>query len=111
MSSNSNNGKDTPESYPIIIIGPGPVFPLGRIVATPNVLRAVTERDDLAIGVVRHGMADWGEVTHGDWLANDAAMIEGGRILSIYRSRKGVTFWIITEADRSATTVLLPEDY
>jgi hypothetical protein len=57
----------------------------------------------------RHQVGDWGDLGEEDWKENDAALHAGLRLLSVYRSASGVTFWIITEADGSAT-VLLPED-
>lgn len=59
----------------------------------------------------RHARGDWGDVGQEDWKANDLALQEGTRILSAYKSSEGIKFWIITEADRSSTTVLLPEEY
>ena len=56
-------------------------------------------------------MADWGEICDGDKLANDQDLVDGGRLLSAYSTLKGVKLWVITEADRSATTILLPEEY
>jgi hypothetical protein len=85
------------------------LFRLGHIVATPHALE-VLANEDIQTGITRHMGGDWGEVSPDDHSANDLALIEGTRILSVYRS-KGVKFWIITEADRSATTVLMPEDY
>lgn len=84
-------------------------FDLGRVVATPGALAALTQ-DDLLTALARHGAGDWGEVDAEDARANDRALGEGARLLSAYWSAGGVKFWIITEADRSATTVLLPED-
>jgi hypothetical protein len=59
----------------------------------------------------RHQACDWGEVDSEDQKANDLALITGERLLSAYRTSTGTKLWIITEADRSATTILLPEDY
>jgi len=59
----------------------------------------------------RHQRCDWGDVCPADRAANDLALEEGSRLLSVYKSTGGTPFWIITEWDRSATTVLLPEDY
>ena len=56
-------------------------------------------------------MGDWGELCDEDRVANDQALIQEARVMSVYTSSAGVTFWIITEWDRSVTTVLLPEDY
>lgn len=85
-------------------------FPLGQLLATTNALRRLS-MDDITGGLARHGRRDWGEVCEEDNAANDAALQDGARLLSAYRAKSGERFWIITEADRSATTVLLPEDY
>ena len=90
---------------------PGSVsVPLGRTVATPAALGAVSHAD-IAAALRRHAAGDWGDVTPDDRAANDAALKSGERLLSVYRSATGTTFWVLTEADRSATTVLLPDDY
>jgi hypothetical protein len=62
-------------------------------------------------GIRRHARRDWGEIDSEDWNANDRALLHGGRLFSAYHSARGVRFWVITEADRSVTTVLLPEEY
>ena len=86
-------------------------FRLGRIVATPHALKVISNQDILA-AISRHQTGDWGELTSAeDRVANDRSLVDGTRILSAYRSASGLKFWIITEADRSATTILLPEDY
>ena len=85
-------------------------IPLGQIVATPNALAHISQADIMA-ALLRHVGGDWGDVGAEDKLANDRAVVEGTRILSAYRAANGTKFWIITEADRSATTFLLPEDY
>jgi len=59
----------------------------------------------------RHLSGDWGDCEPKDAAANDLAVTEGTRLFSVYHSSSGTKFWIITEADRSATTVLLPDDY
>ncbi len=84
--------------------------PLGQTVATPAAL-SVLSQSDLVAALRRHAAGDWGEVDAHDRAANDDAVTSGERILSVYRSATGTTFWVITEADRSATTVLLPDDY
>lgn len=84
--------------------------PLGQIVATPAALGAVSHPDIVA-ALRRHAVGDWGEVDPDDRAANDDALKSGERLLSVYRSATGTTFWVLTEADRSATTVLLPDDY
>jgi hypothetical protein len=85
-------------------------FRLGRIVATPHALEVITT-DDILVGISRHQAGDWGEVDAEGRATNDQALVNRTRILSVYRSVKNAKFWIITEADRSATTVLMPEDY
>jgi hypothetical protein len=89
---------------------PVAVFRLGRIVATPNALRSLIQ-DDILLGIQRHQAGDWGNLTNDDRAANDSALVQGGRILSAYEATNGTKFWLITEADRSVTTILLPEDY
>jgi hypothetical protein len=87
-----------------------PKFALGRLVATPNALDAIPN-DEIQSALSRHLRGDWGTLDAHDWNVNESALKNGGRLLSSYRSSQNVTFWIITEADRSATTILLPEDY
>ena len=83
---------------------------LGQIVATQAAL-AVLSQSEIVAALRRHAAGDWGEVDAHDRAANDDALRSGERILSVYRSVTGTTFWVLTEADRSATTVLLPDDY
>lgn len=85
-------------------------FRLGRIVATPNALSQLTQ-EEILTGIQRHQAGDWGDVCADDKQANDQALVERTRILSAYHAANGTKFWIITEADRSSSTVLLPEDY
>jgi hypothetical protein len=61
--------------------------------------------------LARHALGDWGEVCAADARLNDQALGHGGRLLSAYTTSSGTKLWIITEADRSATTILLPEEY
>ena len=68
-------------------------------------------REDIVAAVNRHYVGDWGDVCNEDYQANEEALAEGGRLFSVYHDRAGVKFWIITESDRSVTTVLLPDDY
>lgn len=91
-------------------------FPLGHIVATPGALRALAVADippsGLADLISRHVAGDYGTLDPEDVLANEDALIHGDRILSAYILPDGTTkVWIITEADRSVTTLLLPEEY
>lgn len=85
-------------------------FPLGQSVATPNALSRLTA-PDISTALARHVAGDWGDVCPEDWHENELSLREGYRILSAYRSAAGEKFWIITEADRSSTTILMPEDY
>jgi len=85
-------------------------FRLGHIVSTPNALSQLTNEDILR-GIQRHQAGDWGDVCEEDRRENELSLEKGFRLLSVYHAGKGIKFWIITEADRSATTVLLPEDY
>jgi hypothetical protein len=85
-------------------------FRLGRIVSTPNALEHLTQ-DDILLGIQRHQAGDWGDVDEHDRQENELSLQQGLRLLSVYHSGTGVKFWLITEADRSVTTVLLPEDY
>lgn len=86
------------------------IFSLGRLVATPAVLDAVP-RKELFAAVERHKRGDWGDVSEADRKANDQALKNGERLLSVYKSAGGTKFWIVTEEDRSYTTVLLPSEY
>ena len=85
-------------------------FPTGRLLCTRNAMDSLDKGEMLA-ALGRHRRGDWGDVCPADWHSNDQAILHGMRILSSYRSTNGQKFWIITEADRSATTILLPEDY
>jgi hypothetical protein len=85
-------------------------FRMGRIVSTPNALESITQ-DDILTAIGRHQSGDWGDVCDEDRKANDESLVDGTRILSVYHAANGTKFWLITEADRSVTTVLLPEDY
>ena len=86
--------------------------PLGRIVATPEALKALANAGQTPAEFLdRHRQGDWGEVDGDDWALNDAALEDDSRILSAYRTKTNVRIWIITEADRSSTCLLLPEEY
>jgi len=85
-------------------------FALGRTVITRGALDALSGEDVHAC-IARHASGDWGDVCPEDKQANDDALRVGSRLLSAYHTEGGRKFWIITEADRSATTVLLPEEY
>jgi hypothetical protein len=85
-------------------------FRLGKIVSTPNALDRLTQ-EDILLAIGRHQAGDWGDVSEDDRTANERALVEGTRLWSMYHAGNGVKFWLITEADRSATSVLMPEDY
>lgn len=85
-------------------------FQLGRVTVTAHA-QDILSGTDINTGLARHQSGDWGEVSKSDWRANDSALKAGNRILSAYTGRGGRRFWIITEADRSYTTVMMPEDY
>jgi len=78
--------------------------------ATPNVLDSVP-KEEIFAALQRHQNCDWGDVCAQDKWSNDRAVKNRERLVSVYHSKEEIKFWIITEADRSATTVLLPEDY
>ena len=84
-------------------------FPLGQLVITRNAADRLTP-EEMAEGVVRHARGDWGDISAEDAAENDLSLREGFRLLSAY-GRGDRRIWIITEADRSVTTVLLPDDY
>jgi hypothetical protein len=92
-------------------------FSLGRIVATPGALEALRDAgQEAGIFLARHVTGDWGDLDEEDRRANDAALIEGSRLLSAYMTAKSERLWIITEATndfglRYSTTILKPEDY
>jgi hypothetical protein len=85
-------------------------MPKSSFVDFKAVKSAITQ-DDILLGIQRHQAGDWGELSDENREANDQALVQGTRILSAYTAVTGTRFWIITEADREATTVLLPEDY
>lgn len=87
-------------------------FSLGRVVATPGALEALERSGQRAAEFLnRHANGDWGEVDEHDRQANDDALANGERLLSVYQTRLGDRIWIITEWDRSVTTLLLPDEY
>ena len=85
-------------------------FEVGQVLITPGAYEELNLRD-VAESLMRHASGDFGVVSDEDKALNEEAIETGGRILSAYRDRLDVKYWIITEADRSATTVLLPSEY
>ena len=91
---------------------PEPIIALGRLVATPGALAALTATGTHPLELLsRHACGDWGVLCAEDRRANDCAVAEGERILSAYRLLDGTKLWVITEWDRSATTILRPDEY
>ncbi len=89
-----------------------PRFPLGRRLATPGALKALARNAEApATFISRHERGDWGDLGPEDLEANEHALTDDSRLLSGYCLTDGTKIWIITEADRSATTILLPEEY
>jgi hypothetical protein len=101
-------GRHFKENQPMTIAHPK--FRLGRTVIT-TAAKATLNAHDVTYAVRRHECGDWGDCGDEDWNENELSLQQGARLLSVYRDRNGHAFWIITEADRSSTTVLLPEDY
>lgn len=89
----------------------GSQFDLGQIVITRHALNELS-MDVVGVALERHMSGDWGELNVFDWEQNELALINGNaRLFSVYKAPTGSVFWIITEHDRSVTTVLLPSDY
>ena len=89
-----------------------PLFPLGQIVATPGAREALEEAGQQpATFLQRHQSGDWGDCGEEDKQENDLSVREGFRIFSVYHTSRGQKIWVITEADRSSTCFLLPEEY
>lgn len=88
------------------------LFNLGQTVATPGALKALQDANMSGIELLaRHVTGDWGDLAEEDKEENELALVERLRILSAYILPTGIKVWVITEADRSATTFLLPEEY
>ncbi|WFB36797.1 hypothetical protein P3T73_03350 [Kiritimatiellota bacterium B12222] len=88
------------------------IVPLGQIVATPRALEVIEDSGQFPLEFIKlHQNGNWGEISAEDWELNDKALECGDRLLSCYTIKSGNRIWIITEADRSVTTILLPEEY
>lgn len=83
---------------------------LGQLVMTKNAATSLKALDVMK-ALSRFARGDWGDMDEEDKKSNDWALKNGGRLFGAYHDQNGTKFWIITEADRSVTTVLLPEDY
>jgi hypothetical protein len=93
-------------------IGKQPAFELGQIVATPGALAALKKAGQQpGEFLTRHINRDWGDLDEEDRKENEYSLEHGFRLLSAYKTNAGDRLWIITEADRSVTTLLLPEEY
>jgi hypothetical protein len=90
-----------------------PLFSLGQLVATPGALAALEKAGQTPVEfLARHVRGDWGELSDEDRKENQFSLERGFRLLSSYHTNAGDTkLWVITEADRSVTTILLPEEY
>lgn len=89
-----------------------PLFTLGRLVATPHALKVLEAHGVQPLSLLqRHVRGDWGELCSEDVQANQEALQDGFRLFSSYLLNADVKVWVITEADRSVTTLLMPEDY
>jgi hypothetical protein len=87
-------------------------FSLGRVLATPGAIDALANAEEQAVTYLqRHAVGDWGDLCQDDLEENNLSLEHGYRLLSAYRLSDLEKIWIITEADRSATTILLPEEY
>lgn len=93
-------------------IGRKPLFDIGQLVATPGALAALEKTGQTAMDFLsRHVRGDWGDLSKEDRDENQFSLEKGLRLLSSYRTTAGDKIWVITEADRSVTTFLLPEEY
>jgi len=89
-----------------------PLFPLGQCVATPGALAALEEAGQTpADFLARHQGGDWGDIHPDDKGANEQALRDDARIFSVYVTSRGAKLWVITEADRASTCILLPDEY
>jgi hypothetical protein len=89
-----------------------PLFALGKIVGTPGALEAIARSGDSAHSFfMRHACGDFGTVCKADWAANEVAIRDGERVFSAYFTSANDKLWCITEADRSSTCLLLPDEY
>jgi len=85
-------------------------FDMGSLYMTPHA-RDVLSETEIFEALMRHSSGDWGDVEKDDWEQNEFSLHERLRLYSVYHTANGVKLLIITEADRSSTTVLMPEDY
>lgn len=114
MLGHPDHGNCQPRVTKFFAVSHEPVRPvkvkIEKTVITPDALERIGTACVMR-ALLRHSRGDWGEVDEHDRQANEAALKDGTRLLSVYRTADGMKFWVITEADRSATTILLPEEY
>jgi hypothetical protein len=87
-----------------------PLFSLGQTVITANA-QSTLHPEDVLKAIQRHARGDWGDLCDEDRAENARSLVRSGRLFSVYHDRNRVKMYVITEWDRSVTTVLLPEDY
>ena len=87
-----------------------PKFKLGEVVIT-TAAKGVILQNEVLRALFRHERGDWGDVSKEDWNENIFSLLNEFRLLSSYKTKEGEAFWILTEADRSVTTILLPSEY
>ena len=92
---------------------PAPIkFTMGRLLVTPGAMAALNRsHQEPSLFLGWHCVGNWGELCAEDRATNERALVSGGRIMSVYKTLRAETIWVITEGDRSATTLLLPEEY
>ena len=89
-----------------------PLFPLGKLVATPGALAALQKAGQSpAEFLLLHVRGQWGDISEEDRRENEYSLQHGFRLLSSYRTNTNETIWVVTESDRSVTTLLLPSEY
>lgn len=107
-----NTEKPTPETQQNPQPSTLPLFELGQVVATPGALDSLHSLGLTGLELLRrHHRGDWGDLDQEDIATNNAALQNGSRLFSSYQVNQELKIWIITEADRSVTTLLLPEEY
>jgi len=89
---------------------PAEKFPLGRIVTTPGALADVPA-DEIQSAIARHHHGDWGDVCKADRQENERRLLDGCLLFSVFHTKAGVKFYVITEHDLYVTTILLPDEY
>lgn len=111
LNTQNNHQDDTPKGDLLVaLIALVARFRLGSVCHTSTLEEKVPYMEAMH-GLYRHSQCDWGDLTMDDIAENEFSLQNGLRLLSVYTTQTGVKFWIITEADRSLTTILLPEDY